>query len=354
MTRQMIWIGTLATTLLFISLGMAIVREESRQEAVAQEQRIVAVQAGTELVATNCVTCHGADGSGIAATPPLNSDTVRLMDETTLFKTIERGRYGTVMPAFHVDEGGVLSRREIEEIVTLLQYGSWDYIENRVAELGLTPPELVVVEVPAETLLTVQELPNGAQLAQGMSFFAENCAACHGVNGESTTVAPALNTDDVRTRYDETSLARVINEGVAGTVMAGWSAQIDAAELDAVIQFILHWQEVDAAGVEMPVIETPPLDMSPARIAHGENLFNLVCTQCHGVAGYGSRMAPALNNQQFLNDTPDGAMQQIITLGVSGTVMPAWAGYLTEDDIISIVAYLRSLEPTAPPMVNPQ
>lgn len=354
MTRQMMWIGTIATLLLFITLGMAILREESRQEAVAEEQRIEAVTAGTDLFANNCVTCHGADGTGIAANPPLNSDAIREMDVEELLKTIERGRYATTMPAFHVDEGGVLATRDIENIVTLLQYGSWTYVEERVAELGLTPPEIEIVEVPQETLLAVQELPDGELLAQGMSFYAENCAACHGNNGEGTSVAPALNTLDVRTRYDETSLTRVINEGVPGTVMAGWSAQIDPDELTALMNFIFRWEEIEGAGLEMPIIETPPLDISPERIAQGANLYDLVCTQCHGIEAYGSPMAPALNNQQFLSETSDGAIQQIITLGVPGTVMPSWAGYLTEDDIVSIVAYLRSLEATAPPIVNPQ
>lgn len=354
MTRQMMWIGTLATILLFITLGIALLREESRQTAAAEEQRVAAVTAGAELFATNCVTCHGADGTGIAANPPLNSVAVREMDADLLYKTIERGRYATTMPAFHVEEGGVLSNREIEEIVTLLHYGSWDFVETRVAELGLTPPELVVVEVPEETLLAVQALPDGDLLSQGITFFAENCAVCHGANGEGTAVAPAINTVDVRTRYDETSLARVITEGVPGTVMAGWSAQINADELSAVINFLLRWEEIEGAGLEMPVVETPPLDMSPERIAQGSMLFDLVCVQCHGVDAFGSPMAPALNNQQFLNDTSDGAIQQIITLGVPGTVMPSWAGYLTEDDIVSIVAYLRSLEATAPPIVNPQ
>ena len=354
MTRQMMWIGTLATMLLFITLGIAILREESRQEAVAEEQRVDAVMAGTELFATNCVACHGADGTGIGAIPPLNSAAIRKLDAELLSKTIERGRYATIMPAFHVNEGGVLSTREIEEIVTLLHYGSWNFVEERVAELGLTPPQLEVIEVPAETLLAVQALPDGDLLSQGMTFFAENCAVCHGTNGEGTSVAPALNTVDVRTRYDETSIARVINEGLPGTVMAGWSAQITADELSALINFIFRWEEIEGAGLEMPVVETPPLDMSPARIAQGQATFNLVCIQCHGANAFGSAMAPALNNQQFLTATSDGAIQQIIMLGVPGTVMPSWAGYLREDDIVSIVAYLRSLEATAPPIVNPQ
>ncbi|MCA9909486.1 MAG: c-type cytochrome, partial [Anaerolineae bacterium] len=87
---------------------------------------------------------------------------------------------------------------------------------------------------------------------------------------------------------------------------------------------------------------------SPQAIANGQQLFSLLCTQCHGINGYGSPIAPALNNQTFLSQTPDAAIQQIIAGGVTGTNMPAWGGYLTDADIAAITVYLRSLQATAP------
>ena len=64
-------------------------------------------------------------------------------------------------------------------------------------------------------------------------------------------------------------------------------------------------------------------------------------------------MAPALNNTLFLAETPDAAMYQIIAGGVPGTLMPEWGNRLTDYDIQTLVAYLRSFEPTAPPIVPP-
>ncbi|MEI2776462.1 MAG: c-type cytochrome [Tetrasphaera sp.] len=64
-------------------------------------------------------------------------------------------------------------------------------------------------------------------------------------------------------------------------------------------------------------------------------------------------MAPALNNQTFLSQTEDAAIQQIIAGGVPGTTMPAWGGYLSEADIAAITAFLRSLEENAPAMAAP-
>ena len=50
---------------------------------------------------------------------------------------------------------------------------------------------------------------------------------------------------------------------------------------------------------------------------------------------------------------PDAAIYQIIAGGVPDTLMPAWGSRLTDRDIQSLVAFLRSMEPTAPAIVQP-
>ncbi len=237
---------------------------------------------------------------------------------------------------------------QVESLVVMLQADTWDTVVARVAQLGLTPPQIVVAEIPAETLLLVEALPDGAALSAGLTVYAENCAACHGANGEGSTLAPPLNTDELRVRLSDAEIARIIREGVPGTLMSSWSSALDAVQQSAVMTLISRWGELDAAGVSLPVIEAAPLDMSPQAIATGQGLFNLLCTQCHGLDGYGSPIAPALNNQTFLSQTPDAAIQAIIAGGVSGTKMPSWGGYLTDADIAAITAYLRSWQPTAP------
>jgi mono/diheme cytochrome c family protein len=88
-------------------------------------------------------------------------------------------------------------------------------------------------------------------------------------------------------------------------------------------------------------------------IAEGDRLFNIACKSCHGPDGYGSPMAPALNNHIFLAETPDAAIYQIIAGGVPESLMPAWGSRLTDQDIQSLVAFLRSMEPSAPAIVQP-
>jgi mono/diheme cytochrome c family protein len=353
MTRDMMQIGFLATALIFVVLGLAMLREPSRQIEAAEHLQTIAIQEGTDLYAENCVICHGASGEGFGAYPALGNDGIRTMDENTLFQIIERGRYNTAMAAFGVDEGGIFTNSQVASLVAQLQFGDWVDVSLRVAELGLTPPDIVVAEIPEEMLTVASSLPDGGNLVEGLNVYAENCIACHGANGEGTTLAPQLNSDELRNRLTDEDITRIVEQGVPGTLMASWGAALTGEQVNAVVEFMRRWPEIEAAGVEIPVIEAAPLDMSPEAIVTGQRLFAILCQSCHGVDGYGSPMAPALNNQLFLSQTPDTAIQQIIAMGVSGTVMPAWGGRLTDADIAALTAYLRSLAPTAPVIVNP-
>ena len=351
MTRELTLIGVLATLLIVVVLGLAAWREPARQEDAEIALRVAAVTEGMDLFAENCAVCHGAQGEGLGTTPALNSEAVRSMDYETLFKTIARGRYGTKMAAYSVEEGGIFTDAQIDALVTLIQYANWDAVAARVDELGLTPPEVVTVELTDETLAAVRDLPDGDILAAGLEVYATECAACHGANAVGTNTAPALDSPDVRALGAD-ELTRIVQNGVAGTLMAGWDGVLTPEQIAAVVQLVERWDELRASGVELPTIEIPPIDMSPEAIARGEQLFSIACSQCHGPEGYGTRLAPALNSQQFLSQTSDAAIQQIISQGVPGTVMPAWGGRLSDADIAAIVAYLRSLEPTAPEIVT--
>ena len=83
----------------------------------------------------------------------------------------------------------------------------------------------------------------------------------------------------------------------------------------------------------------------------GGGLFDTNCSGCHGRDAVGGS-APVLNSQEFLTNTTDLQISNLIAGGVPGTEMPAWSlafsGTLTDEQIRQITTYLRSLEPSAP------
>jgi cytochrome c oxidase cbb3-type subunit 3 len=354
MSAKQHYLGLMALGVILLALGFALWHEDTRQSEASAQLRVDAIDRAVEIYATNCVACHGASGEGIGSIPALASDALRAAEVDTLSNVISRGRYNTNMAAWDVAEGGILYHYEVSDLVTLIQYGDWNDVYAYVDAAGLVPPQVVVAEVSTDVLAQVAALPNGDVLSAGLTLYAENCVACHNVNGEGTALAPALNTADFRTVNTDEQIQRTISQGVSGTLMAGWSQALTVDEIDTLVLFLRDWETLNQAQIMLPAVEAAPAaPASPETIAAGGQLYSILCTQCHGTLGQGTALAPALNNQTFLDTTPDAAIQQIISMGVSGTRMPAWGGRLTEADITAITAYLRSWQPTAPPVANP-
>lgn len=352
MSTNMKLISLLAIIVVILVLPIYVLLEPDNQAHLIEEYRLDSVLTSADLYAENCVVCHGAQGEGIGNTPPLNTDALRSISGEDLFKIISRGRDNTLMAAWSLEEGGIFTSAQIEDLVTFTQFANWDYVESRVAELGLTPPPLIEFEVSQEMLASLSSLPSGEALGQGLIIFAENCAACHGVSGAGTVIAPSLDSPDLRAQPQEDTV-NLVNIGVPGTLMAGWGNSLSPQDIDLVVNLIYRWPELIQAGIEFPEAQIASIPSSPEMIAAGDRLFQIACKSCHGADAFGSPMAPALNNQLFLTRVPDAAIYQIIAGGVPQTLMPAWGVRLTDQEIQSLVVYLRSLETTAPPIVPP-
>ena len=87
----------------------------------------------------------------------------------------------------------------------------------------------------------------------------------------------------------------------------------------------------------------------------GSQLFANTCSSCHGKGAVGGS-APTLDAKEFLKATTDAQIRMLVAGGISGTAMPAWSlefgGTLTDEQVVQITTYLRSLEPNAPSVPN--
>jgi mono/diheme cytochrome c family protein len=107
-----------------------------------------------------------------------------------------------------------------------------------------------------------------------------------------------------------------------------------------------------------PPFETPDLERSLDRYLMWGLFFMIVLTNCSGCHGKNATggSGPVLNSKQFLKTTTDDQIRGLVSGGVPGTEMPAWSlsfgGTLTDEQVLQITTYLRSLEPTAPSVPN--
>ena len=84
---------------------------------------------------------------------------------------------------------------------------------------------------------------------------------------------------------------------------------------------------------------------APAAITDFDRLYAASCSGCHGAGGKGGA-AIALNDPVYLAIADDGTIRRVISNGVPGTAMPAFAqsagGLLTDDQVHAIVNGIRS------------
>lgn len=203
--------------------------------------------------------------------------------------------------------------------------------------------------------------PDTDTLTLGATLYAENCAVCHGDNGEGRAGATlSKNWPSIR---PDLAIRETIRRGVAGSPMPAWSSEfggpLNEDEIDAIVQYILNWQ---TGGSEAILIITPtiiPVTIQPVpnvsgNPSNGALLYNQNCKVCHGENGEG-RIGAVLN-KTFSSIRPDLSIKDTISRGVQGSPMPAWSkefgGPLNDADINDIVAYILTWEGGESPISN--
>jgi len=135
------------------------------------------------------------------------------------------------------------------------------------------------------------------------------------------------------------------SSGRAHTAMFGWKGQtsgqitIDDKDIIDIIAYIRSTQDT--------IWDYIYAGSNPGDANQGKNSYLNNCSGCHGKSGSGL-LAPALNNQEFLNAATNGYLLATISLGRKGTDMPSWGRGNAEHDKLTgkerqdLVAFIRS------------
>lgn len=183
----------------------------------------------------------------------------------------------------------------------------------------------------------------------GQQLYLDNCAICHGNDGQGGMGVP-LALDAFLNSASQHYLKQTIRLGRPERIMPSfyWMSE---SQIDDIIHYIDHWRKAPA-----PLWDRTPIK---ADAASGEKIFAQYCAQCHGDHGEGGKgsglrfsrprdlpiTAPALNNQGLLNSAPDTMLQYVIKHGRAGTPMPsAKAMGLGDEQVNDLVSYIRSFQ----------
>ncbi len=164
---------------------------------------------GRIVFANNCQPCHGAGGEGRIGYPSLADDTWlwggTLADiQQTITYGIRSGNEqarNSVMPSFGA--AGLLTPAQIEQVADYVWTAFYGHAEA------------------------------GVDTAKGQALFAENCAVCHGANGEggrSVGAPPLKSAVHLYGDRRETIVAQVTNPRLG--VMPSWEKKTNSTGLE--------------------------------------------------------------------------------------------------------------------------
>lgn len=207
--RYMAW-GLVLTAFFAVFFPIYWVNESRRLQTATEGFFVQSVQHGEDQYVQFCAECHGQDARGGAAPSPYGEGAWPAPDLTTIaaryqdsrvvpdirdfvYATIERGRPGTPMPTWGAGFGGPLTDAQIQAITDWI-------LANQV-------------EDTAE--------PQDAADLTGEDLYVENCARCHGPQGEGL-VGPSLV--GVFERHDERTVLGILQNGVwiTNVIMPPW------------------------------------------------------------------------------------------------------------------------------------
>jgi len=98
----------------------------------------------------------------------------------------------------------------------------------------------------------------------------------------------------------------------------------------------------------------PVQEATKKQLASGKKIYTKSCVTCHGKSGKGDGPAAISFKQKPADFTDpehskyysDQGRIYIIKKGSAGTPMPSWEGVLSENEVQSVHAYIRSLRST--------
>ena len=181
-----------------------------------------------------CALCHGDDRQGYANdyAPSLRSQSLMRsgFPELILF-TIAYGRRGTPMGGYFEEIGGPMDNLEMYRLTRWLK-----------EQAGVES-----IDLPAD--------PVTGDVERGRLLFAEECAVCHGENGEGE-MGPAVGNPALLAQASDAFLRYAIEQGRDGTDMPAFGGILPKEDIDAVTAFLRSRET--KWSLETPQLRSPP------------------------------------------------------------------------------------------------
>ena len=158
-------------------------------------------------------------------------------------------------------------------------------------------------------------------------IFVQNCAACHGSEGQGQAMTfPNLKDNDWQWGGTEEAIEQTLRYG-RQAVMVSWQSVLGDEGVSQVANYIKTLASSD--------------NVNTAENTKGMQLYQQFCIGCHGNTGEGNQLlgAPKLADDIWLYGNSDEQLRHSISIGRNG-IMPAFDKKLDDAQIRMLIAWI--------------
>lgn len=187
-----------------------------------------------------------------------------------------------------------------------------------------------------------------------VTLYSQNCAACHGADGQNGAAIDLAN-PEYQALVDDSTLRNWISGGVPGTQMPAFAISMGGTLTDRQIDVIMlgmrrSWSQRAVLDGQNP----PPYAQDQKGDAlRGKQAYNSNCVSCHQPS------TQQVASPDYLALVSDQTLRSIIIAGRPDIGHPDWRGdkpgySLSPQDVSDIVTYLGTLRSATPGQPYPQ
>jgi len=195
------------------------------------------------------------------------------------------------------------------------------------------------------------EVPRPDSILDPVVLYNQNCAGCHGAEGQKGP-AMALSDPVYLAIVDDDTLRLTVSKGRPGTAMSAFAQKeggmLTDEQINAIVRGIRErWSKPNVlAGVTAP----PYAAKAPGNPQLGEAVYATFCASCHGTGAKGGPKAGSVTNNAYLSLISDQGLRTIVITGRPDFGAPDWRenmpGHpMTDQQISDVVAWLAAQRP---------
>lgn len=196
------------------------------------------------------------------------------------------------------------------------------------------------------------EVPRPDEVKGFDQLYAQNCAGCHGANGEQGAATDLAN-PEYEAWIDDASLRSAIAQGEPGSLMPAFAlahgGTLTEAQIDVLARGLRsRWGKAGAFGGASP----PPYRASgPGVEGDGAAVYQSACARCHGATAQQPGTAGSILDPSFLALVNAQSLRTAIVAGRPDIGQPDWRNdipgrALTDAEVTNVTAWLLRQSPT--------